>query len=48
MNAILLAGLLLATPVQDEPINTTCPMMKGKPVKNSITTQYNGKTVAFC
>ena len=39
---------LAAAAPQDEPINKTCPMMKGKPVKPGITSQYNGKTIAFC
>lgn len=29
------------------PVNTTCPVA-GKPAKPNCTTQYEGKTVAFC
>lgn len=45
--AALLAGAGMAWAFQGQPVNDTCPV-KGEAVKNNITTNYNGKTVAFC
>lgn len=47
--AILVLSLAAgASSAQDAPINSTCPVMKGKPVKPGITATYKGKTVGFC
>ncbi len=42
--ALLFSGGAFA---QDNPINTNCPV-KGKPAKPNITTEHEGKQVAFC
>ncbi len=45
-------GFLLVSAVawaaQGAPVNTTCPVKTGTPVKPNITEVYKGKTVAFC
>jgi|MDTC01.3.fsa_nt_gb peroxiredoxin/YHS domain-containing protein len=42
--SLLFAGGAFA---QDGPVNTNCPV-KGKPAKSNITTEHDGKQVAFC
>lgn len=43
-----IAALAFAVSAQaKDPANKECPVA-GKPAKSSVTTQYEGKTVAFC
>jgi YHS domain-containing protein len=44
----VLAAAGFAWGFQGKPINETCPVKTGTPIKPNITTAWNGKTVAFC
>lgn len=44
--ALLLGAAFVAG--QDGPINTTCPIMKGKACKAGVTSTYEGKVIGFC
>jgi hypothetical protein len=44
----LLAAATLAWAVQGKPVNDTCPVKAGTPIKPGITANYKGKTVGLC
>ncbi|HEX7900341.1 MAG TPA: hypothetical protein VF950_21415 [Planctomycetota bacterium] len=46
--AALLAAAGLVWAVQGKPINDTCPVKGGTPIKPGITAVYKGKTVGLC
>lgn len=46
--AALLAAAGLLWAVQGKPINDTCPVKGGTPIKPNITSVYKGKTVGLC
>jgi YHS domain-containing protein len=46
--AALLAAAGLLWAVQGKPINDTCPVKAGTPIKAGITAVYKGKTVGLC
>lgn len=45
--AALAAGVLAAS-LQERPCNRTCPVLKDRGAKPSITSVYEGRVVAFC
>lgn len=48
LTAVLVVAAALSAAGEDAPVNSGCPVMKGKPAKASITSTYEGKTVGFC
>jgi YHS domain-containing protein len=46
--AALLAAAGLLWAVQGKPVNDTCPVKAGTPIKAGITAAYKGKTVGLC
>ena len=48
MGLAVVATMALSTTAWAQAINTTCPVKAGKAVKSTITTTFEGKTIAFC
>lgn len=50
--AVLAASLFIASSLpasaDDGPINKTCPVMRGKPIKGGVTLRFEGRTIGFC
>ncbi len=48
--SLVLAGALFApaSGQDDKPINQSCIMMKGKPLKAGVVSKYEGFTFGFC
>ena len=44
----VLLGAGLAWSFQNKPVNEMCPVKTGEAAKPGITTNFNGKVVAFC
>jgi peroxiredoxin len=48
VTAVFCAAAVLSVFADDAPINSSCPLMKGKPLRPGVVSVYQGKTIGFC
>ena len=48
LTAVLCVAGILTASADGTPINKTCPVMRGKPIKSGVTLTYEGRTIGFC
>lgn len=48
LTAVFCVAAILSASAEETPVNKTCPVMKGKPVKSGVTMSFQGRTIGFC
>lgn len=48
LTSVLCVAAILPASAEEAPINKTCPVMKGKPIKSGVTMTFEGRTIGFC